>query len=334
MLTLFLLWPRLYDNGFYDQNFKDEKLIVKLENCTLSILGGIQPRVAFRAFPQQAWEQGFCQRILWVSSKTTHENETRIFPKNVKSTGEFDELVNKLQLILDKPPEIHYEGYSITGFIDMEPTAKARVKLIEAYENIMIGLPDDYIFPREVKGYKERRFLFIWKLSMVFSAARYATISEITLEDVHNAIESLVELELEYDSIYANIKVEAADVYAKGKSLIWDAGSDGISSTSLMNKLCSKTEPAAALMIMKALQHMPELIHVEHNNEKRTFRYYIKSLYEKKVMYNEPKQLTNDSQFADDSQLVEQSSEPTEYNVDAVGSEYKAHSPTDEGANN
>ena len=270
---------RLYDNGPYDQNFKDEKLIVKLNNCTFSILGGIQPRVAFRAFPQPAWEQGFCQRILWVHSDT--RKDVRVFPKDTMGYSELPYLTIKLQKILEKPPTI---VDSKLGIIDVLMTPEARALMIAAYDDRFIGCPKGYVFPREVDGYVERRFLFIWKLSMVFAAARYDDETPtIRLEDVDNAIGSLVELESNYNKIYSNIKVSNSDVFEKAKALVYDSGESGISLTSLMNKLCSTADSvSAAMFVIKALQSMPEVFTFISNQETQTQMFYSRANLNKK----------------------------------------------------
>lgn len=152
------LWT--YD-GMYQNRIKHGRS-VKINNPTVSLLGGATHTTLSLAFPPETMGQGFMSRLILVyGERQKHKRVT--FPP-VPTETEYIILDEWLSAVRDK----------VTGIATTSPDAH------EALDKIYMGWED--LDDQRFKHYSSRRFTHLLKLCMICAACRVST--QINMQDV------------------------------------------------------------------------------------------------------------------------------------------------------
>ena len=198
---------KLWDGADYTQSFVDDTKSKKLKKCYLSLLAGIQPAMTRIIFPMSAWGQGFCNRVIWVTSDQKRVRSKEFFETKFDNKISDKRFGKELADIRKLAPI----GRGLYDLQEMTIDDTARKFQLEVFLNIQHGI-EDIIFPKYAEAYVERRYNFIMKISMCFALSQ----KKIIIEESHirKAVEALSEVEKLYTThIFPNVYAESRDSY-------------------------------------------------------------------------------------------------------------------------
>ena len=169
----------LYDCKSYTERKRGNKLTIKLEAPFLNMLAATQPATLHSMLPENAWDQGFMSRCILIFSGQRILKELFEVP-----AVKLDDLSKDLHVIR-----------RMRGKFEFTEEAKA---LINQWH--MNGGEPRPAHPK-LTNYCERRTAHVLKLCQVASANESNTL-EITLENVQQALDWVLEAESEMEDIF------------------------------------------------------------------------------------------------------------------------------------
>jgi len=175
-LEFFSVLSRIYDcPRVHSEERRHAKKELEIIHPQLTILSGVQPGFMASMLPDEAWQQGFCSRLIMVYAGLGVK--VSLFKRNEPRKDLFKKLnsgMNSMQEVM--------------GQLQWEPSAEA---IIEKWH--MEGMKPVPMHSK-LQNYNQRRILHVLKLTMIACISRGEGLT-ISLEDVNRARDWLLEVE-------------------------------------------------------------------------------------------------------------------------------------------